>query len=242
MSDWQKVRPEINELCNLQFETPEYKRFFAVPLTPARLELRKTQFRYYVRNRRDIWALVQYKAPLNVKRLIWEHEKDELIFDERLGRGHVTEEDFAQIGEARLLPEVRATFYAFHYLTWERPWLEALMASHIQERKNNGDIVRGGGIVQRMARKEMDELRVSSASLDPDTKVHMVADVEHTEMFESILDQYITSEASARAVVSAAQDSLAIYRLFLSAITTAQLELEGPTFPSDWRDRHTDAV
>jgi hypothetical protein len=237
MSYWSKIRPEIDAICNRQFDTPEYRRFFAVPLTQARLELRKTQYRYYARHRRDVWALVQSKVPLDVKRAIWEHEKGELVFDERLGRGHVTERDFAEIGERRLLPGVRATFYAFLYLGWERPWLEALMAPHIQERKNNGMIVRGGGIVQRMARKELAELGGNEASLDPDTRVHMVADVEHSDMFEDAFERHITDETSALGVVRAAEDSLAIYRLFLEAITTAQLELEGPPLPADWRTR-----
>lgn len=237
MSFWSTVRPEINELCNQQFETPEYRRFFAVPLTPARLELRKLQYRYYNKNRRDVWAAVQSKAPLDVKRTIWEHEKEELIFDERLGKGHVTEQDFAEVGESKLLAGVKATFYAFLYLAWQSHWLEALMASHIQERKNNGKIVRGGGIVERMAKKEVAEISGSEASLDALTKVHMVADVEHTQMFESILDRHIVDEPSARGVVRAAEDALAIYRLFLEAITTAQLELEGSPLPQDWRSR-----
>jgi hypothetical protein len=237
MSYWSKIRPEINALCNAQFDTPEYRRFFAVPSTQARLELRKTQFRYYARNRRDIWALAQSKVPLDVKRAIWEHEKGELMFDERLGRGHITEQDFAEIGETKLLPGVRSAFYAFLYLGWERPWLEALMAPHIQERKNNGMIVRGGGIVQRMARKELVDLGGNEESLDTDTRVHMVADVEHTDMFEAIFEKHITDEASARRVVQAAEDSLAIFRLFIEAITTAQLELEGPSLPADWRTR-----
>lgn len=235
MSDWPMVRRKIDEMCNRWFETPGCRRFFAVPSTPERVALRKIQFRFYVRNRRDIWAIVQSKVPLDVKRAIWEHEKDELMFDERLGKGHVTEQDFAGISEGSLLRGVKATFHAFRDLAMTRPWLEALMASHIQERKNNGQIVTGGGIVQRMAQKELRELGGTEDSLDADTRVHMVADVEHTDLFEAIFDRYVTTEEISQGVLDAAEDSLAIYELMLESIATAQLELEGPPLVGDWQ-------
>lgn len=235
MSCWPTVRPKINKLCNDWFERSGCRRFFGVPSTPERLALRKTQFRFYVRNRRDIWALVQSRVPLDVKRAIWEHEKDELMYDERLGKGHVTEGDFAGIAESSLLRGVSATFRAFRDLANTRPWLEALMASHIQERKNNGQIVAGGGVVQRMARKQLHELGGTEESLDADTRVHMVADVEHTDLFEAIFDRYVTTEEIAHGIVDAAQDSLAIYELMLESIATAQLELPGPGLVEDWR-------
>ena len=233
MSYWPIVRPEINQICNRWFETPGCRRFFGVPSTPTRLALRKTQFRFYVRNRRDIWALVQSRVPLDVKRAIWEHEKDELMFDQRLGKGHVTEEDFVGISESSLLRGVSATFRAFRDLATTRPWLEALMASHIQERKNNSEIVAGGGIVQRMAKKELRELGGTEDSLDADTRVHMVADVEHTDLFEAAFERYVTTEEIARGLVEAAEDSLATYELMLESIASAQLELEGPGLSSD---------
>jgi hypothetical protein len=235
MSYWPTVRPQIDEICNRWFDAPGCRRFFAVPSTPERLALRKTQFRFYVRDRRNLWALVQSKVPLDVKRAIWEHEKDELMFDERLGKGHVTEDDFVGISESSLLRGVKGTFHAFRDLAMTRPWLEALMASHIQERKNNGQIVAGGGVVQRMARKELRELGGTEETLDADTRVHMVADVEHTDLFEAIFDRYVTTEEIARGVIDAAQDSLAIYELMLESIATAQLELEGPGLAEDWQ-------
>lgn len=234
MSNWSVIRPEIDAMCNRWFDNPGCRRFFAVPSTEERLSLRKTQFRFYVRDRRNLWALVQSRAPLDVKRAIWEHEKDELIFDEKLGKGHVTEADFEGISEASMLRGVKATFHAFRDLALTRTWLEALMASHIQERKNNGQIVAGGGVVQRMAAKELREMGGTEESLDADTRVHMVADVEHTDMFDEIFDRYVTTAEISQGVIDAAQDSLATFELMLESIATAQLELDGPGLPQSW--------
>lgn len=39
MSHWPKIRPTIDELVNRQFETREFKKLFAVPLTARRVEV-----------------------------------------------------------------------------------------------------------------------------------------------------------------------------------------------------------
>ena len=36
MSLWSKTREELNAIVNRHFETPEYRQFFSVKLTPAR--------------------------------------------------------------------------------------------------------------------------------------------------------------------------------------------------------------
>ena len=84
MSYWSKVRAEIDDIANRHFETPEYRRLFSVRLTPARERIMDLHYPHYIKSRRDCWAAAQVKAPLDVKRAIWEHEKVELIFDESL--------------------------------------------------------------------------------------------------------------------------------------------------------------
>ena len=79
MSHWPKIRPPIDELVNQQFDTPEFKKLFAVRLTPRRIEVYQNHMTFYANNRRDCWSFVAGKAPLDVKRAIWEDEKDELI-------------------------------------------------------------------------------------------------------------------------------------------------------------------
>ncbi len=79
MSLWPKVREELNTIVNRHFETPEYRQLFAVKLTPARQAIWDVHYPHYIKSRRDCWGAAAVKAPLDVKRAIWEHEKDELI-------------------------------------------------------------------------------------------------------------------------------------------------------------------
>jgi len=127
--------------------------------------------------------------------------------------------------ESELLPGARAAIYAWMYLSTTRPWIEALTVNHITERKNNPVIVKGGGFTQRYAHKKVADLGGTIDSLDINTKVHMVADEDHSDMFEPIYDRYIVDEATAHIVIRAAQDSLAIDRAYRSALATAMLEI-----------------
>jgi hypothetical protein len=79
MSHWPKIRSTVDELVNQQFDTPEFKKLFSVELTPGRVAVYQNHMTFYASNRRDCWAFVAGKAPLDVKRAIWAHEKDELI-------------------------------------------------------------------------------------------------------------------------------------------------------------------
>ena len=63
MSHWQTIRPTIDELVNRQFATPEFKKLFAVQLTPRRIEVYQNHMTFYANNRRDCWAFVAGKAP-----------------------------------------------------------------------------------------------------------------------------------------------------------------------------------
>ncbi|HEY7165737.1 MAG TPA: hypothetical protein VIB79_14320 [Candidatus Binatia bacterium] len=226
MGLWLKVREELDSMVNRHFETPEYRQFFSVKLTPAREKIINLHYPHYIKSRRDCWGAAAVKAPLDVKRAIWEHEKDELIFDKRMGSAHLTDDQMAAAtAEANLLPGVRAAIYAWMYLSTTRPWLEALTINHITERKNNPAVVKGGGFTARYAHKKVADLGGTIEGLDINTKVHMVADEDHSDMFEPIYDRHIVDETAAQAVIRAAQDSLAIDRAYRSALATAMVQI-----------------
>lgn len=226
MSLWSKTRKELDVLVNEHFDTPEYKEFFAVKLTPERQAIINLHYPHYIKSRRDCWGAAAVKAPLDVKRAIWEHEKDELIFDKRLGAAHLTDEQMAQAAaESSLLPAVRAVFFAWMHLATTRPWIESLMVNHITERKNNPAIVKGGGFTARFAHKKVADLGGTIETLDDNTRVHMVADEDHSDMFEPIFDKYVTDERIAEAVAQAARDSLDCDRAYRSALATAMLRV-----------------
>lgn len=226
MSYWSRVRGELDEMVNRLFESPEYRRLFGVILTPARQRIMDLHFPHYIKSRRDCWAAAQVKAPLDVKRAIWEHEKDELIYDERLGAAHLTDEDMANATEeTNLLPGTRAALLAWLYLCETRPWIESLMVNHITERKNNPEVVKGGGYTTRMAMKRIADLGGSLETLDPNTRVHMTADIEHSNLFEPIFERYLVDERTAQVAIAAARDSLTLDRGYRGALASALMEI-----------------
>ncbi|MGH7793461.1 MAG: hypothetical protein ACREQ2_00945 [Candidatus Binatia bacterium] len=227
MSLWPQIRETLNEMVNCHFETPEYKQLFSVKLTPARQQIWDLHYPHYIKSRRDCWGAAAVKAPLDVKRAIWEHEKDELIFDKRLGAAHLTDDQMAAAtAETNLHPGARAAIMAWMYLATTRPWIESLTVNHITERKNNPAIVKGGGFTARFAHKRVADLGGTIEGLDANTRVHMVADEDHSDMFEPIYDRYVIDDATAQAVIRAAQDSLAVDRAYRSALATAMAQIE----------------
>jgi hypothetical protein len=70
---------ELVRLCNEQFESPPFKRLLNISFTRERAQHYSIQMAFYVQNRRDCWGYVQGSAPLDIKRMIWRHEEDELI-------------------------------------------------------------------------------------------------------------------------------------------------------------------
>jgi hypothetical protein len=227
MSLWPRTREALNEMVNRHFDTPEYHQLFAVKLTPARQKIWDLHYPHYIKSRRDCWGAAAVHAPLDVKRAIWEHEKDELIFDKRMGSAHLTDQQMAEaVGEDSLHPGARATFMAWKYLATTRPWIESLTVNHITERKNNPAIVKGGGFTARFAHKRVKDQGGTVEDLDINTRVHMVADEDHSDMFEPIYERYVLEDSTAQAVLRAARDSLAIDRAYRSALATAMARIE----------------
>ena len=75
MSLWPQVREQLNDMVNRHFDTPEYHQLFSVKLTPARQKIWDMHYPHYIKSRRDCWGAAAVKAPLDVKRAIWEHAK-----------------------------------------------------------------------------------------------------------------------------------------------------------------------
>jgi hypothetical protein len=53
----------------------------------------------------------------------------------------------------------------------------------------------------------------------------MVADEDHSDMFEPIFGKYVVDERVAQAVIRAARDSLAVDRAYRSALATAMARI-----------------
>jgi pyrroloquinoline quinone (PQQ) biosynthesis protein C len=226
MNDVRALTETLNRMVNEQFETPEFKRILELPLTESRGRFYMIQNALYTKNRRDCWGYVQGAAPLDVKRLIWQHESDELVSDPRCQTDHYTltvrqgealglkPEDFQK---AEIPPLVRACFYAWLHIAGRSPWLRAFTASQMLERRNNGEIVKGGGFSFRMGRKFEKDLGISLKKL-VSLDVHSTADTEHSDMMQQVFVRYgVTPEAQA-AVFQGARESMAIDRAYRGAL------------------------
>ena len=216
----------LDRMVNDQFESVEFKKFLSVPLTLERGRFYVVQNALYTSNRRDCWGYVQGAAPLEVKRIIWQHESDELVNDPRAGMDHyalsvkqgevigLRPEDFEK---AEVPSMVRACFYAWHHVAMHNHWLSAYTASHMLERRNNGKIVKDGGMSYRVGKKFENELGINlkrMISLD----VHVVADTDHSENISEMFERYVKTAEDCELVLKGARESMAIDRAYRGAL------------------------
>lgn len=234
MSLTKQLREELDRMVNVQFETPEFSKFLSIKYTLPRARFLALEMAAYTRNRRDCWAYVQGASPLDAKQAIWQHEGEELMRDPRCDTDHYS----LQIKECRLLgiapeeiakavpiPQTLATHYAWLYLALKQHWLSGLASSSILERRNNNEIVKGGGLSLRIAQRWRDDLGLELRDM-PATAVHKEADKEHSDMIWEIFEKYAGEEPAYRAVIEGAQESLKIDRAFRLALAVAMDSIE----------------
>lgn len=177
--------------------------------------------KHYVANRRDCWGFVAGAAPLSVKRLIWEHEGEELMGDKAAGKaGHLTlavqegrifglsPEDYERV---RPLDSAVACFHAWIHLARDRPWREAVAASAVLEMRNSDDLVRGGSLSCRLGRNLERDLGIPLRR-QLNNAEHMTADVEHGRLLLEVAREHCRTGEHQRALLRGARESLVIDR------------------------------
>jgi pyrroloquinoline quinone (PQQ) biosynthesis protein C len=229
-----ELMAEVDRLANAQFETPEVRHLMSIEMTPARARLYTIQRAHYIRNRRDCWAFVQAAVPIDIKKLIWEHEREELYFDPRAGSDHVelanreaaklglTPEDIERSGP---LPGVQSAFWAWMELAKNRPWLEVFTASAAIERRNSDAVVRGGGMSARLGHNMSRGLRMPLEQLE-NSAVHMEADIAHGSLLAVVAERYAKTPEACQAILRATRDTYIIDRAYRGAIAEAMEDLE----------------
>jgi pyrroloquinoline quinone (PQQ) biosynthesis protein C len=125
-----------------------------------------------------------------------------------------------------MIPGARAAFYAWIHCARENPWLEGLACSHILERRNNDHIVKGGTLTQRLVKRQEVELGIKKKEQDINVQVHLVADVDHTDLLQDVFQRHVVDDLTAQQVLRGAEESLAIERCFHGAVATAMAEIE----------------
>jgi hypothetical protein len=166
-------------------------------------------------------------APLDVKRAIWQHEQDELIFDPRLGAAHVDADGapgsaatgLNALGDAiEAPPGVRVAMFARVEYARHSPWLAGLAASHILERINDPTVIQGPALVQRQVNHLMEDLGVPPDEIPARLRVHLDADVDHARSIWSVFEQHVRDAASYAEALEGARMGLSCFRVYAGAV------------------------
>jgi hypothetical protein len=215
---WQKVVRVAND----QFATPPFRRLLSTKFSPKRAQQYSIQMAYYVKNRRDCWGYVQGSAPLETKKIIWEHERDELIGKESEGKQDhialaVKEGELFGLGAEAFneTPCIEGGVVCFN--AWiglaQRPWLEAIAASAILEIRNSGELIEGGSLSRRIGEIFARDLGIPLKQQINNAE-HVVMDVEHAHLLLQVARKYATTESARDAILRGAKESLLIDRVY----------------------------
>lgn len=217
---------ELTSLAIAQFDSEEFRLVFELPFTMARARYLATQMVFYNNNRRECWAYVQAKAPWDVKRVIWEHEKDELFNDHRAGSDHrslMSKEALllgvseAELAQARPSPLVEAVMLGFCHASATLPWLAGLTGQHFLERRNNSSIIPGGGWSKRIRDKLRGELGIGDETL-VSTNVHIAADIDHSDAVWEAVAMSVTDDFSYTTALLGARAHVRLDRAWRAAV------------------------
>lgn len=223
MSPLKAHEHELFELANAQFESAAYRRMFAAPWTKKGVQQFFMQHAQFNLNRRDCWGIVQGVAPLPVKKIVWEHEEEELGgVAARGGANHyeLAVKQGAAFGlkprdyyEAPTMDGAFTCFQAWLNVARTSHWLEAFAASAALEYSNSETVIRGGCLSRRMGEKLERELGIPMKK-QYSNEEHVTADVAHGELLISIGRAYGDTAEARALIMSGAKKSWAIDRVF----------------------------
>jgi pyrroloquinoline quinone (PQQ) biosynthesis protein C len=236
-SDLKSFIEEVRRGANAQFESPQYKKLLALPLTQKRAQVYTLQKSLWNINRRDCWAFAQALAPMDVKKLVWAHEEDELSGNkERNVTDHfslqvkssenigLTIEDFRT---TVMRPETRTCIYAWVHLGKDSPWLKSLAASVALEVSNSSEWVNGGGMSYRMGKRFEEDLGIPFHK-QLNAKEHAEVDVEHAHMLMQVVKRHAQTKADLDLVLEGLHESWAIERVWKGLLHDMMAEHPGP--------------
>jgi hypothetical protein len=219
----EEMRRSLWDQANAQFDSPQFRRLFALRMSKARAAVYMVQRTLWTINRREAWALSQAVAPLEVKKLIWEHEREELEGDaardmpdhytlgvQEAASVGMTPEDFDRIGPCDGL---LTCTYAWRQLAGHNHWLKAFASIACLDISNSDAIVKGGGMSHRMAVKFRDEAGLSFKQQTMNVE-HMSADVRHATLFMEVAERHALTPEARALMLEGARESWAIDRVW----------------------------
>lgn len=214
---------KLFDLANGQFESAAYKRMFAAPWTKKGVQEFFKQHAQFNLNRRDCWGHVQGNAPLPVKKIVWEHEEEELGgVKSRGGANHyeLAVQQGAAFGlrpkdyyDAPTMDGSFVSFQAWLHIAQHSHWLEAFAASAALEYSNSETVIRGGCLSRRMGEKLQRELGIPMKK-QYSNEEHVTADVAHGELLISVGRMYGDTQEGRDLIMSGAVKSWIVDRVF----------------------------
>jgi pyrroloquinoline quinone (PQQ) biosynthesis protein C len=238
ISDELKTFEDVaRELANAQFDSEQYRRVLEMPLTRERAQKYTLQKAHWNLNRRDCWAFAQALAPIDVKKLIWEHELDELAGNEERGvEAHyllqmrqgeligLKPEDFANEAMA---DGTRTCLYAYIHLVKDSPWLKSVAACAALEVSNSSDYVDGGGMSYRMGKRFEEDLGIPFDK-QVNAKEHHEVDVEHGNLLMDVARRHADTPGKLDLLMEGLNDSWALDRVWKGQLAEMMAALPGP--------------
>jgi len=213
--------------ANAQFACPQHARLFAVPLTLERARTWILQQSLWTLNRRDCWAAAQSLAPIDVKRLIWDHERDELagnadrgVEDHRnlaIRQGallNLTPDDFASV---EMLAGTRTCTYAWLHLVRASHWLKAISACAALEISNSSEWVEGGGMSLRRGMSFERQLGIPFEK-QVSHREHAEVDVEHANILMQVAKRHATTREALDLMLEGLRESWQIERVWKGVV------------------------
>ena len=214
---------QLVKMANAQFDSEPFKRLLSLPLNKKRVQLYTIQRTHWTVNRRDCWAAVQSSAPFAVKKLIWDHERDELDGDKEKGKADHYQMSLQEGGELGLKPidfqRIGPTdgcitcCNAWQNLARTSHWLGALAASAALELSNSDQIIKGGSMSRRMGMRIQKEVGIPFKKQTSNAE-HAVADIAHGHMMMEVAEVYVTNSYERDLVLQGVSDSWAIDRIW----------------------------
>lgn len=216
------LEAQLIELANAQYESEAYKRLYRTKFTRRSAQVYFLQHAHFNLNRRDCWGYVQGASPMHIKKLVWEHEEEELAGSRQRGiadhyslavkQGEnlgLTPDDF------RNAPQMDGTFtacQAWLNVAQKSHWLAAFAASACLEVANSEELIKGGCLSRRVGEKLRDDLGIPMKKQYSNAE-HVVADVEHGLLLLKVARE-VDSEADRQRILDGTKKSFAIDRTF----------------------------
>lgn len=235
--DLKAFAKEVRARANAQYESPQYKRLLSLPLTKERARVYVLQKAFWNLNRRDCWAFAQALAPMDVKKLIWEHEEDELAGNKKRG---VEDHYSLQVRQAglldltiddfmneKILPGTRTCIYAWVHLVKDSHWLTSVSACSALEISNSSEWVDGGGMSYRFGKLQEKWLGIPFDK-QVNAKEHAEVDVEHAHMLMQIAERHGNTQESLDLMMKGLIESWELERVWKGQLAEMMEALPGP--------------